>query len=105
MRQGYVILGIALLVFGCLVQATRISDLRENPDKYLGESVTIKGTVDGSVKIGSLSGFRVDDGTGKIGVKSDSLPPDGSNVTVTGTLAQDTIFGYYIQAKDVSWQK
>jgi hypothetical protein len=57
--------------------------------------------VKNSVKIGSLSGFTLEDETGSISVRSDELPKEGVKVTVSGVLMKDTIFGYYIQAKNV----
>ena len=108
MRNAYVLFGLALfgmLFFGCLMQTTKIRDILDDPDSFVGKEVKVKGVVEASVKIGQLSGFRVNDNTGMIGVRSDTLPPEGSVVTVVGTVADDTIFGHYILAKDVTWEK
>lgn len=98
MKQLIAILALALL-FGCAMSATKIGDIKSNPDKYLGKEVTVSGTVTDSIKLGKLSGYTLEDATGSIKVSSASLPADGSNVTVSGTLVKDSLFGYYIQAK------
>jgi len=86
------ILVIALLfLVGCVQD---ISDIKD-PDN-VGKKVTVRGTVEFSVKIGPLSGFTVRDDTGSIGVKSDDLPREGTVVTVSGVLIKDTLLGYYI---------
>ncbi len=94
-----------LLLFGCLAQTTALGDIKSNPEKYLGQQVTVAGNITESVKIGQLSGFRITDGNATMGVRSDTLPPVGTYVTVKGTVVRDTIFGYYILASDVSWKK
>src|SRR5262249_35468894 len=104
MRFAIALLILGLLAFGC-VQVTALGDIKANPDKYVGKEVTVKGNITSSIKLGQLSGFNLEDGTGTIGVKSDTLPPVGSETTVKGTVVKDTVFGYYILASDVSWKK
>ncbi len=94
-----------IALMGCMAQTTPLGDIKSNASKYLGQEVTVKGNITDSVKIGQLSGFRITDGNSTIGVRSDTLPPVGTEVTVKGTVVQDSIFGYYIQASDVSWKK
>ncbi len=96
--------GIVLLM-GCLVQTTPLGDIKSDPAKYVGQEVTVAGNITESVKIGQLSGFRITDGNATIGVRSETLPPVGTEVTVKGTVVQDSIFGYYILASDVNWKK
>jgi hypothetical protein len=91
------ILGISLvlaliLLAGCVPKP--ISEIKN--EQYVGKTVTVRGVVGISIKIGDLSGYTVSDGTGDISVKSSTLPAEGSEVTVTGRLMKDTIFGYYI---------
>jgi len=76
-----------------------ISDVRS--DDMIGETVRIKGVVEGGISIGKISAFTVQDSTGKIGVSANVVPTTGSSVTVSGVLMKDTIFGYYIKADDV----
>lgn len=91
----FVVIGL-LLFSGCTAKPIAEVKTADN----VGKTVTVKGTVAGSVKIGSLSGYIVEDAAGdKIGVSSSELPEDGKEVTVSGTLMKDTIFGYYINEK------
>jgi hypothetical protein len=96
------LLPILLLVVGCLgLNLTKLSDIKADQGKYAGTDVTVKGTVEKSVKIGQLSAFSLSDGGTTMGVSSEMLPPVGKNVTVSGTVVKDTVFGYYILAKEV----
>ncbi len=91
---------IVLLIIGLLVltacTSQSIKDVKS--EENIGETVTIKGNVDSSFKIGDLSGYILNDGTDTISVSSDDLPKEGTTVRVSGTLIRDTIFGYYIKA-------
>jgi hypothetical protein len=89
------LLAACLFLIGC---ARSISDIKN--EDMVGEKVTVVGIVKNSVKIGSLSGFTIEDETGSIGVRTDELPKEGDKVTVSGIIIKDNIFGYYIQAKD-----
>lgn len=82
-----------LITSGCVTH--KIDDIK-NSD-YVGRKVTVSGTVQNTIKLGPLSGFTIKDDTDTIGVSSDSLPAEGSEIRVTGTLVKDTILGYYIQ--------
>jgi hypothetical protein len=82
-----------LLLIGC---TEKISDIKN--DDYVGKDVKVRGTVEASVKIGSISGYRVDDGA-EINVKSETLPKEGEVVAVKGVLMKDSLFGYYILQK------
>lgn len=91
-----------MLIFGCtFLPSTSVSMIKTNPSKYLGQDVTVKGMVVNSIKIGQLSAFSLTDGNETIGVSSQLIPPEGANVTVTGTVVKDTLFGYYILANNV----
>ncbi len=101
-----IIFVIALLaLFGCMAQTTALGDIKSSPDKFVGKEVTVKGNITDSVKIGTLSGFRISDGNESLNVRSDTLPPVGTEVTVKGTVVRDSLFGYYLLASDVSWKK
>jgi PBP1b-binding outer membrane lipoprotein LpoB len=92
------ILLAAVFLVGC---TTSIQDIKDNPDKYMGETVTVKGTSSASIKIGQLSGFTLTDKEGsKIPVSSTDLPNDGDKVSVRGVVMKDTLFGVYLLAKD-----
>ena len=102
MRYIFIILGL-MLFFGCLGQsAITIKQIKDDPEKYLGEQVNVKGTVRNSFKLGELSGFTLDDGTESMLVSSESLPQEGKNVTVRGTVMHEALVGYYILAKEIS---
>lgn len=100
-----VLLVASALLLGCTgAPATKISDVKTDPEKYLGEKITLRGTVKESVKLGELSVFTLDDGTGTFAVSSELIPPAGRNATVTGTVMSQNIFmstHYYLLAKDV----
>jgi hypothetical protein len=100
------IFALALLaLFGCMAQTTPLGDIKNNPGKYEGQQVTVRGNITDSLKIGSLSGFRITDGNATLAVRSDTLPPVGADVTVKGTVVRDSIFGYYVLASGVEWKK
>ena len=82
-----------ILLSGCMT--TKISDVKSAD--YVGKTVTVSGTVQNTIKIGDLSGFTIKDETGTIGVSSESLPAEGTKITVTGTLMKDALLGYYIE--------
>lgn len=95
----FLLLALILLVSGCGVIS--VKELKENPEKYLGEEVYVKGVVKDTIKIGNLSGFSLTEGNYSIAVKSDELPAEGKTVTVQGTLMKEIIIGYYIYAKKI----
>ncbi|MGV8151234.1 MAG: hypothetical protein ACP5NV_05910 [Candidatus Woesearchaeota archaeon] len=80
----------------CSVQ--KISDVKN--DDLVGEKVTVRGIVDSTIKIGSISGYVLSDDSGTIAVSSESLPVEGKELTVSGVLIKDTLFGYYIKVND-----
>lgn len=87
------VIALALLI-GCSTQS--ISEVKSEDN--VGKKVMVSGTVKESIKLGELSGYVLEDDSGdKIKVSSDSLPAEGEDITVSGTLIRDTIFGYYIQ--------
>lgn len=92
---GIAVLVVAvLLLAGCAVQS--ISDIKN--EEMVGEQVTVTGTVKETLKIGDISGFTLEDDSGaEIKVASESLPNEGTSITVTGTVVHDSLFGYYIQ--------
>ena len=76
----------------------RISDVKK-PELF-GKNVTVRGMVVNNLKIGSLSGYRLNDSTGSIPISSQNLAKINSTVTVTGTLHNSSVFGYYILANE-----
>ncbi|HJX06254.1 MAG TPA: hypothetical protein VJ461_06100 [Candidatus Nanoarchaeia archaeon] len=97
-----ILIGIALISALFIITGCSTKTVKEiKSEEYIGKDIAIAGTVGATVKIGSLSGFTLTDKNGDtIGVKSDSLPKEGSKITVRGVLVKDTIFGYYIQSKE-----
>jgi uncharacterized protein YcfL len=94
------ILLVAVFLVGC---TSSIQDIKENPDKYVGETISVKGISSASVKLGQLSGFTLTEKSGsKISVSSENLPKDGSDVKVKGVVMKDSLFGVYILAKEVN---
>lgn len=86
---------VVALLSGC---SQSIEEVKQ--DKYLGEIVSVSGTVESSIKIGSLSGYTLIDSNGdSIGVASEALPAEGDQVTAKGTLMKAPILGYYIDVE------
>ncbi|MFW5990923.1 MAG: hypothetical protein ACOCQX_01710 [Candidatus Nanoarchaeia archaeon] len=94
-----ILMALALiLITGCSQSIEQIKS-----EDYVGEQVTVKGEVKKSLKIGDVSGFRLeDDKNNSIKVGSEKLPQEGNTVTVTGVLMDDSLMGYYIQAEKIS---
>ena len=91
---------LMVLLFGCI--GTPVQDINENPEDYVGEEVHVQGTVHNTLKFGKLSGFTLKDGNHSIKVSSEELPKEGKEVVVKGTVMKDTLFGYYILAKEIN---
>jgi len=85
---------VLIILSGC---AKTVSEVK-SPD-FVGKQVSIKGTVQNTIKLGQLSGYTLKDDTGSIAVSSKSLPEEGAKITAKGTLMKDTLLGYYILAK------
>ncbi len=78
---------------GCSVD--NIEEIKD--DDYIGETVVVSGTVKDSIKLGELSGFTLEDDEGNtIGVASESLPREGEEIVVEGTLKRELVIGYFI---------
>lgn len=88
---------ITLATFtACSVGTQDISDIKTGD--YVDREVSVYGTVGQSIKIGDLSGYIIEDETGSIAVASDSIPAEGDEVRVNGTLKKN-VLGYYIQTE------
>ena len=89
-----VIVVIAVGLYSILATQT-VSEVKTEDN--IGKNVRVRGEVETTIKIGSLSGYTLKDDTGTIAVSSDDLPSEGETVTASGVLIRDTIFGYYIR--------
>jgi hypothetical protein len=85
-----------ILISGC---TKAIKDVKS--DTYLDKEVTIKGTVQSTIKLGTFSGYSLVDVNGdEIGILSDELPKEGTSKKVSGTLKKLPIINtYYIDTK------
>lgn len=92
----FVLLGSLFVLAGCTTQD--IEDVKTSEN--VGEQVSVKGTVQTTVKIGSLSGYTLSDDTGSIAVASENLPSEGDEIKVSGTLIRDSLLGYYIKVEE-----
>jgi cytochrome c-type biogenesis protein CcmE len=90
-----VIIIFAVIAFFVFANASKIADIKN--EAHVGKSVTVRGIVESTIKLGSLSGYTLKDDTDTIAVSSEQLPKEGDTITVTGTLMHDTLFGYYIK--------
>ena len=93
---------VSLILFGCMgIGTTPIEELSDNPSTYVGKEVHVTGTVENTMKIGTLSGYTLTDDDGNsVRVSSKALPAEGSKLTVSGVFLKDSLFGYYIQVAD-----
>ena len=83
---------IALLMLPGIASATGIADIIASPDNYVGKSVTVVGTVENTVPIGSASMFDLRDGRMKLTVMSHASPPAvGTRISVTGTIKESHV--------------
>jgi hypothetical protein len=91
---------------GCF--SVSISDIKDNPQKYSGKQVLIKGEVTETLSVPFLQEgmYQINDGTGKIWVISQArVPARGEDVTVkgevkTGFTVADRTFGTVIAEED-----
>lgn len=88
----------SLLFFGCIGQSVPIEELDENPAEYVGKEIMVNGVVEGTFKLGKLSGYKITEGNASISVSSQSLPAEGKEMTIRGMWMKDSIFGYYLLA-------
>ena len=90
-----VMLFVSLLVLtGC---AQSIIDVKQEGN--IDETVTVKGTVENTVKFGELSGYTLVDDSGSISVAANDLPEEGKTKTVSGVLKKSLFLGYYIETE------
>jgi hypothetical protein len=86
---------VVLLIAGCTKPISEVKN-----DKYIDKDVTVKGTVQGTIKLGSLSGYNLKDDTGEIFISSETLPKEGAKESASGILKKLPLIGtYYIDAK------
>lgn len=89
------ILCLSLLVLtGC---AQSIVDVKQ--EENIDEKVTVKGTVENTVKFGDLSGYTLTDDSGSISVAAKDLPEEGKTKTVSGILKKGPFLGFYIETE------
>ena len=88
------------LTLGACRGTMRIGDLLDDPGRYDGETVKIKGEVTGSVGALGQGAYRVDDGTGTMNVLSRGrgAPREGAEVGVEGEFRSVFTFGDASQA-------
>ncbi len=94
----------AVMLLGLTLGACRgtmpIGDLLDDPGRYDGETVKIKGEVTGAVGALGQGAYRVDDGTGTMNVLSrgGGAPREGAEVGVEGEFRSVFTFGDTSQA-------
>lgn len=98
MKKIVLILALAIFLTAC---TTNISDIKENPEKYLGKKVTVSGIAKNVIKLGPISGFSLEQDGQRISVGATRLPSEGTKVIVKGTVVKDTFLGYYIMAERI----
>ncbi len=102
LKKSFAFALFTLLLFGCTgIGTTPIEEISENPQDFVGKEVTVHGTVENTVKIGSISGYSLtDENENSIRVSSASLPAEGKEITISGVFMKDSLFGYYLQVSE-----
>lgn len=81
------VLALVALLVSCGFLTTKIGDIRENPEKYDGKTVTVKGEVKSATNLAVVKFYVLDDGTGEIRVVTErTLPKEGKEVRARGTV-------------------
>jgi hypothetical protein len=93
-RPALAALAAALLLAGC-ASTTRIGDLLDDPGRYDGRTVRVKGEVRESIGGFGRGAYRLSDGTGTLNVvnQSGGAPREGARVGVEGTFRSVFTFG------------
>ena len=90
MRAQMTAIGMAVLALVAargVAHGVTIAQVVASPDDYNGQSVTVVGTVEVALPVGSESGFDLRDGAAKLIVISRQGPPTvGARLTVSGKL-------------------
>ena len=80
---------LCAVAMSCSLLSTRIADIKDQPGRFDGRSVTVSGTVTGSVNLLVVKYFTVRDESGEINVVTQgALPREGEKVRVKGTVDQ-----------------
>ena len=106
MKKTFVVLAVFVIISVFIVGCSEISvrDIKSDPEDYVGKVVTLKGISKNAIKIGSLSGFTLEQEDGStIQVSSKELPKDDSVVVVKGTVVNDAVFKTYILASKIKY--
>ncbi len=89
-----ILLALLLLASGCTAVRS-ISEIKD--DEFVGEMVSIKGTVMDRLVLGGFSGYTIKDANNDtIFVYSESLPKEGESITIKGNLTKNILIGYYL---------
>ncbi len=79
----------AMLLLAACTPKTDIRQILADPRAYEGKTVTLDGEVTETFSLLIIKYFRLDDGTGSIGVVSDNpLPAKGQRMKVTGEVRE-----------------
>jgi hypothetical protein len=86
-------LDFLVLAAGC--NTARISDINNDPARYMERDVTIAGRVLNSFGVANQGAFELDDGTGRLWVWSSGfgVPGQGARVIVTGRVQAGVAIG------------
>ena len=86
-------LAVLVVMAGC--NTTRISDINNDPARYLDKDVTVAGQVVTSFGAMNQGAFELDDGTGHLWVWSSGfgVPSQGARVVVTGRVQSGVAVG------------
>lgn len=82
----------------------KVEDLSTNPEKYIGEEVTITGVISGHYKSGQIESYKVESTQvygEKVVIYTNTNLENGQTVGVTGIFGKDPEIGYYITASEV----
>lgn len=105
MRKTTILVMVLILIFSSLISGcatANIADINENPDKYMGKKVIVKGEAVAPIDFGKMKGFTLKADETTILVSTDKVPERGKEVTVRGTVVKGILMGHYIFADKVA---
>lgn len=91
---------LAVLVLGACRGTMSIGELLDDPGRYDGETVRVRGTVESSAGLLGAGAYRLDDGTGTLNVvnRDGGVPREGARVGVEGEFRSVFTIGATSQA-------
>lgn len=101
MKRILIILLLALFIGGCSTTGSMIKKIHDNPEKYLGEEVTLDGQINNRFMKSGEWYFSLVDEQSYVLVQSKYAVNKNENVSVTGIVSSDEKIGPYLKSKKI----